>query len=166
MKALTEVRVARLRPARAEDARLLWDWANDPVIRAASFASEPIPWESHQQWFERQLASPDARIYIFENEGTDAVGQVRYQIESRRATLSINLAPKFRGHGLGTKVLLRGIEELFNTTAVDTIDAYVKPSNERSLELFRRAGFEERGESQVRGQIAVWFVLQRWGAGD
>ncbi len=155
----------RIRLAEARDYRMLWEWANDPVVRAASFSEEPIPWESHQQWFEQQLASAAARIYIVENKAAEPVGQVRYQIEARRAKLSINLAPKLRGQGFGSKVLLLGIEELFNTAPVETIDAYVKPANERSLELFRSAGFEENSGSEVRGQPAVWFVLKRWGSG-
>ncbi len=35
----------RLRRAGPGDARLLWEWANDPGVRAASFSSDPILWE-------------------------------------------------------------------------------------------------------------------------
>ncbi len=154
----------RIRSAEVRDYRMLWEWANDPVVRAGSFSEEPIPLESHQRWFEQQMGSAAARIYIIENRADEPVGQVRFQIEAERSTLSINLSPQFRGQGLGSKVLLLGIEELFNTTPVETIDAYVKPTNERSLELFRSAGFEENGGGEVRGQRAVWFVLKRWGA--
>lgn len=156
----------RVRLAEARDCRLLWEWANDVVARSASFSESPISWESHQQWFKQQMGSAAARIYIAENKAAEPVGQVRYQIEAARATLSINLAPKLRGQGLGSKVLLLGIEELFNTTSVETIDAYVKPANAHSLELFRSAGFEEASGSEVCGQHAVRFVLKRWGAGE
>ncbi|MBI3475469.1 MAG: UDP-2,4-diacetamido-2,4,6-trideoxy-beta-L-altropyranose hydrolase [Acidobacteria bacterium] len=153
----------KTRAAEARDCRVLFEWANDPVVRAASFTPDPIPWESHQRWFEGQLGNAGARIFLFEGESGQPVGQVRYQIEGRRATLSVNVDPSLRGQGLGAKVLLLGVEEFFNTTSVDMIDAFVKPSNERSLMLFRTAGFEEKGVSQLRGQDAVWFVLQRWG---
>ena len=156
----------RIRQVEARDCRLLFDWANDPLVRAVSFTPESIPWETHQCWFERQLGNPAARIYVFENESGQPVAQVRYEIEGPRATLSINVDPKLRGHGLGAKVLLLGVEELFNTTSVDTIDAFVKPSNERSLVLFRTAGFEEKGLRQVRQQDAAWFRLRRWGTGE
>jgi UDP-2,4-diacetamido-2,4,6-trideoxy-beta-L-altropyranose hydrolase len=156
----------RIRPAEARDCRTLWVWANDPVVRAASFSEEPIAWETHERWFERQLQSAVAQIYITENQTGESVGQVRYQIEAQSARLSICLGPKFRGRGLGSIVLLLGIEELFNTSLVDTINAYVKPTNKRSLELFRCSGFENKGEAEVGGHRAVWFVLQRWRADE
>ena len=41
----------RLRRAEANDSRMIWSWANDPLTRAVSFSSDPIPWESHVEWF-------------------------------------------------------------------------------------------------------------------
>jgi RimJ/RimL family protein N-acetyltransferase len=156
----------RIRPAETRDCRTLWVWANDPVVRAASFSEKPIAWETHERWFTRQLQSAVAQIYITENQTGESVGQVRYQIEAQSATLSISLGPTFRGQGLGWMVLLLGIEELFNTSPVETINAYVKPTNKRSLELFRASGFENKGEAEVGGHRAVWFVLRRWRADE
>jgi RimJ/RimL family protein N-acetyltransferase len=54
-------------------------------------------------------------------------------------------------------------EELFQTTNVTTIDAYVKPTNEASLRLFRRAGFKQEDSRVIHGQQAVHFILQKNG---
>jgi spore coat polysaccharide biosynthesis predicted glycosyltransferase SpsG len=45
-----------LRPANADDARLIWEWASDPTVRAVSFTSVPIPWETHVRWFDSKLS--------------------------------------------------------------------------------------------------------------
>ena len=50
--------------------------------------------------------------------------------------------------------------------AVETIKAYVKPTNKRSLELFRSAGFEDNGECEIGGHCAVRFGLRRCGADE
>jgi RimJ/RimL family protein N-acetyltransferase len=55
------------------------------------------------------------------------------------------------------------VEELFNATEVEEIEAYVKPVNAASLRLFRLAGFGEYGMDEVRNQPAIRFVLRRWG---
>ena len=44
-----------LRQVREDDCRLLWEWANDPEVRAVSFLSEPILWDQHVQWFKSKI---------------------------------------------------------------------------------------------------------------
>jgi UDP-2,4-diacetamido-2,4,6-trideoxy-beta-L-altropyranose hydrolase len=155
----------RIRGVEPEDRRMLWEWANDPAVRGASFSSEPIPWESHKDWFQQQLASPQSKIYIIE-KSREPVAEVRFQINGMRASLSIAVAREHRDQGLGAKTLLMGTEELFNTTKAEIVDAFVKPSNSRSLDLFRTAGFAENGESTVQKQPAIWFTLKRWGSSN
>jgi RimJ/RimL family protein N-acetyltransferase len=164
-RVVSAVRGAMLRLRRAEesDCRLLWEWANDPVVRAASFSSEYIPWEHHQDWFGAKLADPNAVLYLAANPDNVSIGQVRYQVEGPRAQLSVSLAPEFRRKGYGNRIIAMATEELFRTTDVSTIDAYVKPANEASLQLFLRAGFKQQDTQTIHGQPAVHFILQRNG---
>jgi UDP-2,4-diacetamido-2,4,6-trideoxy-beta-L-altropyranose hydrolase len=155
--------ILRLRRAEESDCRLLWEWANDPVVRAASFSSEYIPWEHHQDWFGAKLADPNAVLYLAANPDNVSIGQVRYQVQGPRAQLSVSLAPEFRGKGYGNRIIAMATEELFRTTNVATIDAYVKPANEPSLQLFLRAGFKQQDAQTIHGQQAVHFILQRNG---
>ena len=153
----------RLRRVEERDCRLLWEWANDPAVRAASFSSEYIPWEHHQDWFGAKLADPNAVLYLVANPDNVSIGQVRYQVEGPRAQLSVSLAPEFRGKGYGHRIVAMAGEELFRSTNVTTIDAYVKPANEASLELFLRAGFKQQDIRTIHGQQAVHFILQKNG---
>ena len=65
-----------VRRAGPNDRRLLWEWANQPGVRSASFDSAPIPWHVHVAWFERKLAGPRCVLFIGENGSGLPLGQV------------------------------------------------------------------------------------------
>jgi UDP-2,4-diacetamido-2,4,6-trideoxy-beta-L-altropyranose hydrolase len=151
----------RLRYVQESDCLQLWEWANDPDVRPVSFATEMIPWERHLQWFNSKLRDPNAVLYLVVDPEDVPAGQVRYQIDGTSAAVSISLAPQFRGRGYGQVVLEMATEDLFRTTSVRQIDAYVKPNNTASLRLFNRAGYSRVGTERIGGHHAVHFVLER-----
>jgi len=151
----------RLRRVKAKDCRQLWEWANDPEVRPFSFATEPISWERHLEWFNSKLSDPNAALYLVMAANGIPAGQVRYQIDKTKAAVSISLAHPFRGKGCGKVVLAMAAQDLFRTTAVTQIDAYVKPNNAASLRLFKRAGYTCVGAEMIRGQRAIHFVVER-----
>ena len=150
-----------LRPADDRDCRLLWEWANDPLTRAMSFSSESIPWEAHVSWFQAKLADANAIIYIAADTHGQPVGQLRFLTGADRGTISISLAPGWRGRGLALEIINVGVEKFFQISNVRAIDAYIKPSNEASLRLFSRAGFCRAGDTVIDGHSAMHFVLER-----
>jgi UDP-2,4-diacetamido-2,4,6-trideoxy-beta-L-altropyranose hydrolase len=129
------------RPATLDDAEITWDWANDPVSRAASFNSDPISWENHQSWFTRQINSPQPPWIIL--TGTDPVGLIRFDPSENQEnhTISINLAPAARGRGWAALALARASSQLLSTSPDTTILAWIKPDNHASRSAFLRAGF-------------------------
>jgi UDP-2,4-diacetamido-2,4,6-trideoxy-beta-L-altropyranose hydrolase len=154
----------RLRRVRKDDCLQLWEWANDPDVRPVSFATEPISWERHLQWFNSKLRDSNAVLYLVVDPEEVPTGQVRYQIDGTTAAVSISLAPQFRGKGYGKVVLAMATEDLFRTAAVTKIDAYVKPNNTASLRLFMRAGYARLGTERIGGHQAIHFVLERPGS--
>src|SRR6266705_476142 len=64
-----------LRRAGKSDCRLLWEWANDPGVRAASFQTAMISWDEHAEWFADRL--DNGLIYIAEDQQGKPVGQFR-----------------------------------------------------------------------------------------
>jgi UDP-2,4-diacetamido-2,4,6-trideoxy-beta-L-altropyranose hydrolase len=149
-----------LRRTLETDCAVFWEWANDPETRAASFRSNGISWEDHAEWFRTKLADPKAILYTATKEGLP-VGELRYQIEGKRAVLSISLGASFRGCGWGQKILTVGTERLFEDSEVEFIDAYVKPANQASLKLFAGAGFLRFPAEVIPGQEGIHFVLER-----
>jgi UDP-2,4-diacetamido-2,4,6-trideoxy-beta-L-altropyranose hydrolase len=150
-----------LRRTAESDCEVFWEWANDPEARAASFRSKPISWEDHAKWFRGRLADPKAILYTATNKEDLPVGEVRYQMEGKRAVLSISLGARFRGCGWGQKILTVATERLFEDSKVEFIDAYVKPTNDASLNLFTGAGFAQFPPEVIEGQEGIHFVLER-----
>lgn len=151
-----------LRRVRPADCRLIWEWSNAPEVRAASFSTEPIPWESHQQWFTAKLQDPGCYFFIILGPEQQPLGQIRFEtVGEAQATVSISLAPEARGQGWGAAALRLAAREVFQTTPLRVIHAYIKPDNARSLKAFRTAGFRPLGLTRFKGQPAVHYLLTR-----
>lgn len=152
-----------LRPVFPEDCSLLWEWANDPVVRACSFSSESIPWTQHLEWFESRRKDPNTVHFIATNKESCPIGQVRFDIHGTEAEISLSLCESFRGRGFGTKLIRLAVGELFRITpSVVTVQAYVKPTNQASIRAFEKAGFKMHGVEVVRGgHVAIHLSLAR-----
>jgi RimJ/RimL family protein N-acetyltransferase len=130
-----------LRPARASDARRIWNWANDPGARRASTRSGRIPWATHRRWFRDRLSIPEAsRIYILLDP--EPVAQVRFERSGAgTAILSIVVDPAARRRGVATRALRLACPRAVKDLGLRRIWAYVKKTNSASIALFRKAAF-------------------------
>ncbi len=84
--------------------------------------------------------------------------------KEKRAQLSISVDKRYRGRGLGQKLLILATEKVFQDSAIECIDAYVKATNAPSQRLFMSAGFHRLSSESIEGQEAIHFVLERNGA--
>jgi RimJ/RimL family protein N-acetyltransferase len=136
----------RLRRATFEDARDVFEWANDPVTRAQSFQSGDIPWPSHVEWMRGRLSAEDVGFYIGVDADTGAsVGMVRVEPRGGETVISLNVAPGFRGRGLAAPLIEEGVEAYRREHPPVDIVAYIKPTNLLSIRSFTRAGFLQGG---------------------
>ena len=135
----------RFRAVTMGDAEILWEWSNDPLTRAASFDTKPIPWDDHLAWFSEQLETPTAVILIVESS-ENPLGVVRYNLNKEaigEAVISINLAPEVRGRGLASLVLSRSAEYFFTRYPDQVITAWIRPENKGSHKSFIYAQYED-----------------------
>lgn len=131
------------RNATEADSRLLWDWANDPLTRAASFSSAPIPWEEHESWFRRRLAQSDP-VYLAIDGRQTPLGVVRFdRRDGDVAVVSYNLAPVARGKDLSTLILGCACALFRREYPRSLVHAWIKNDNLASQRCFVRAGFRE-----------------------
>lgn len=135
-----------LRPATADDARLLHEWANDPETRAQSFTTDPIPWDGHVAWFGRVLADPDRCLWLLENYG-QSVGSIRFDAENGRALVSVQIAPQARGQGLGKRIVGEA-SALYRSATGRVLDAEIKPGNAASIRAFEAAGYQRQADRE------------------
>jgi len=152
----------QLRPTVADDARKFWEWSNEPGVRAVSFSSEPIPWDTHLAWFTERLADRNCRLWVAMDKLQRPLGQIRFELNAENlATISISLATDIRGRGLGTQLIWMGCLQLFADTQIDDVEALIKPDNIASIRAFENAGFVRMGDTEVKQQPARRFLLNR-----
>lgn len=133
-----------LRRASAEDARLWFEWANDPAVRANGFHPGPIEWEVHQAWFKRHRYSADSRLWIGFDVNFKPLGYVRlHRRDNFEWEIGIAVDPAARGRGTGLRLVSLALQRFARENRTATIIAQIKPANSPSLKLFRAAGFED-----------------------
>lgn len=138
------------RPALPEDAKQIFDWANDAEVRANSFQSATIPWENHMQWYTRCLHSDEVILLLYSIHQQPAA-QMRLNIDEHTATISYSVDSCFRGKGLGTWLLLHiSLHATLEYPTIEVLQGWVKKSNTASLKAFQRAGFYVAEELEDR----------------
>jgi RimJ/RimL family protein N-acetyltransferase len=136
-----------LRRTTADDMMLYFAWANDPEVRANSFTQDIITLEAHERWFASKLADENTVMYVFECDGVPA-GQIRFALANGAAEIGFSIAKEFRGKGLGTEILRRSCEMLWNERGTNLIiRGAVKTANTASSRAFERAGFTTMDDS-------------------
>ncbi len=150
-----------LRRAATDDARLIWQWANDRTAREVSFSSEPICWEVHLDWFQKKLSDPNCFLWIAEDENGGQIGMVRFDLESETVAISGSLDKNQRGRNRGALLIWSACRKLFRETQVEAVDAFIKPNNHASIRAFRKAGLELANQTVVKNQPALRFQIKR-----
>jgi UDP-2,4-diacetamido-2,4,6-trideoxy-beta-L-altropyranose hydrolase len=145
----TAVTTLTLREAGAQDCGRLWMWANDRTIREQSLDSAAIPWESHVAWFQRVRSEAKVRLLVLEAAGLP-VGQLRFDLDGARATMSYSLDACVRRRGWGRRLIELGIDWLRAEVAYSNIElvAVVRLSNRASANVFERLGFAREATTQ------------------
>jgi RimJ/RimL family protein N-acetyltransferase len=149
----------RARRATVDDALILFEWTNDPLTRRMSFNSDPISLETHLEWLNEVLRSPETHLLIVEKadgDGWSPIAQVRIDLEGE---LSVSIAPAYRGHGLSTSVLETAVQSCLPYLTTDRLVANIKHDNYASSRAFEKAGFKLVGEVTVRGQACLSYEL-------
>lgn len=133
-----------LRRAVEEDMDLLFEWANDAVVRRNSFTTDKITYEEHKRWFTNILSDSERHqyIYIYDNE---PIGQVRITVDNEVAEIGYSICAGNRGMGHGELILELICEQVkCDFPQVQKLVGKVKPDNIASQKAFERAGFVEK----------------------
>jgi UDP-2,4-diacetamido-2,4,6-trideoxy-beta-L-altropyranose hydrolase len=153
--------VLHIRRASSSDGRILWELLNDPEARASSFSEALIPWEHHLAWFEAKIRSSACHMLIAEAEGV-VIGQVRVDVRADGdGEVDISVGRAFRGQGVGSRLINLGVHEIFASTGMPRIHAFIRFENIASRRAFEKAGFQNAGEENVKGHRALHYVRNR-----
>jgi RimJ/RimL family protein N-acetyltransferase len=131
------------RKATLADSKLYFDWANDSSVRAQSYYTNTIDFESHKKWFESKVQDDSYLLLLFQNEEKLNVGQIRIQKENEKeALIGISIAAEHRGKGLAKVMLFLASDFFLENNKGYLINAYIKEQNRSSKQAFEKAGFE------------------------
>jgi RimJ/RimL family protein N-acetyltransferase len=100
---------------------------------------------------------------FFVAELTDGtpVGQVRFNIDTQEAVISVSLGAPFRGKGLASTIIRLASDKLFEQLSVSLIHAYIKLDNVASAHAFQRAGYQQSAIVDMYGAQVFDFVLRK-----
>ena len=130
-----------LRSAEYDDLDLLFKWANDPVVRASSFNTDPIPYESHVKWFKEMMEDATVLQYILMDDDTP-IGQIRLDTYGDKAEIGYSIESEHRSKGYGHKILQLVVGEIkMNHPEIKTLISKVKADNTASNKLFISEGY-------------------------
>ena len=138
-----------LRKARKNDMKLLFEWANDPVVRVNSFTNERISLEDHKEWFKNKMNSNNSEIYILCYNDQPA-GQIRIDIENKKGIINYSISKNFRGCGLGSIII-----DLINDKAkkdlpkLEKLIGKVKEENIGSIKCFEKNDYNKREKEDI-----------------
>lgn len=137
--------VLRLRKASQEDMDLLFQWANDPVVRSNAFHTEQIPYENHVKWFANMMADMSVYQYIL-CDGEFPVGQIRLNIEDSAAVIDYSVAAAYRGKGYGSRMLRMIPMQIVQDkiSEVTELIGQVKYGNDASARAFESCGYTKQ----------------------
>lgn len=93
-----------LREAQIQDRDLLFQWANDALVRQNAFHTEQIPYEKHIKWYDNMMQNPFVYQYIL-CDGELPVGQLRLDIKKTTAVIDYSIAQNKRAWDLDIKSL-------------------------------------------------------------
>lgn len=130
-------------------------WSNPQVMRQVRTEKLKVSLERLQQeyWPRWRSAGPDQYHQFIITLGNQAIGEIGYCGEnSNPLTVSLNIKiglPKLWSLGLGNRALDLFLKMLFGQLKVERVIAQVGAWNQRSLRLFKGAGFIETGRKEI-----------------
>ena len=132
----------KIRNAKENDSKDIFEWRNDEITREMSHESEITEWENHSRWFSSSLDSKSRILLICEDGCNEKIAIIRFDISKSNAVISINLNPTQRGKGLAKSCLIRSIEFFSEEyMEIKNLIAEIKEDNIASQKTFLGIGF-------------------------
>jgi RimJ/RimL family protein N-acetyltransferase len=132
-----------LRPATMEDADTLLAWRNDPETFIHFLVQKPVPPKRHDLWMQINVKHgyPTRIVLMAEDDREEQVGVIDFVAtdpQMRTYEISITVAPRMRGKGIGARILALGCERMKGRI----LTADIRVENGRSRKIFQKCGFK------------------------
>ena len=143
----------RLRPMRADEAPLFYEWATDPEVqpfwggrgRYKGFDDFLHDWQPH--YFDG--SQPDSGRCFTIEAGARAIGMIAYnRIDVRNSSTEIDIVigdPAHRDRGYGTDAVRAFLAFLFDTVGLHRVWLGTSDYNVRAQRAYEKCGFRREG---------------------
>ena len=131
-----------------EDAKQILKWRNDPVTLENSYHTKAQNFESFWDDFRLKYFSCGIPPVYIKVDGAYAgminFNDVAHPQKKRRKIIevSINIAPEFRGKGIGVAALIE-LQTYLKGWGIDDVYAEIRQHNRVSIRTFEKSGFHE-----------------------
>jgi RimJ/RimL family protein N-acetyltransferase len=130
------------RKATLNDTDLFFNWANDPSVRKNSYQKQEIPYLDHVSWFSKQISDLNNYFYVFLDEESTPIGQVRINAnENREAIISLLIDVNHRGKGYAQQIIEKASMDFLEKNKDFKLLAYIFQTNKASYNSFKNAGY-------------------------
>lgn len=150
------------RHAIAKDATIIFNLANDRLVRANSINTEPIKWGDHLDWFSGKLLDDNCFFLLAFTPSNKFIGQVRFDIKGYYAEINISIDKDFRGKGYSKQLIFTASYKLFHDMPnVNFINAIIRPNNTPSIKAFTKAGYKFVQKEIINDQEFYLYQLKK-----
>lgn len=155
----------RFRPLRMEDAQMLFDWRNQPRIRAVSLTRAPLVWDTHLAWVAATVSRTDGLRWIYSEDDTP-LGFAGAQFDGKGgAKWSFYIGAETAPPGAGGRMMAAFLRDLAERPDLTHVEAEVLPDNATSLDLHHRLGFTplpaDPASPALAFRVSTWDVRAR-----
>ena len=150
-----------IQPAQLSDMMDVFHIANDPTVRMNAFNPKTISLSDHQTWFRQKISNKNDHFYVIRTKEKELIGYIRFDQEKKddenNYLVTIHLHEKFRGYGLGSKLIQEVSYDFAQKFPKKKIHAYVKERNKPSLKSLLKSGYTL--QTHEKRENTIWLKL-------
>ena len=129
----------------------LREWRNQPFVRSQMIQSEEISPSAHEAYLQNLPNHPTRQVY-FLVEGEQPLGVINLDWFQKKSSLEFGffvIHEKDQYRGLGALMEYMILEYAFSQLTVSNVYCRTLTTNEKTIALHRKFGFDSRGEEKL-----------------
>ncbi|MDO9001751.1 MAG: GNAT family N-acetyltransferase [Bacteroidota bacterium] len=160
-----------IRALEPTDAVLLYQWENNQTLWEVSNTQTPFSKAVLDEFvntaYQDIYTNKQLRLMVCKADNNETIGVIdlfEFDPQHARCGLGIYINEKYRGNGFAVECIQLIKTYVFFTLHLKQIYVHVNQSNEASLSLFEKAGFEKSGlkkswhKNGINSYEDVWFL--------
>lgn len=152
-----------------EDTDLLYEWENNIELWHVSNTQTPFSRHVLRDFVENSqydiYTNKQLRLMVVETSTGETIGTIDFfdfEVQHARVGIGIYIHKNYTGKGYAFESLKLAINYCFNILHLKQVYSLVNASNEPSLRLFEKAGFQKSGLKKAWNKTALNHFEDAW----